>query len=64
MMVGGYTLDLYCDRFRCTTKASYYGESGEKCRVKARKEGWKVAMSKNRVLCPKCNGSSQKRSEG
>ena len=65
MMVGGYSLDLYCDEVDGADKSLvdtlghrydefphvYYGEHGSICRAAARRNGWTLGK---RVLCPKC----------
>jgi len=61
MIVGCYTLDLYCendgqypdgihsyDEFPHT----YSHENGSQCRSAARKDGWKLTQGK--AICPKC----------
>jgi hypothetical protein len=63
MIVGGYTLDLYCD---CPTHVDtykefpdqYYGERGSKCRSQARRMGWKLSWKTGIgiAICPKCSG--------
>ena len=65
MMVGGYSLDLYCDEVDGADKTvtdalghrydefphTYYGEHGSTCRRDTRRHGWTLGK---RVLCPKC----------
>jgi hypothetical protein len=65
MQVGGYTLDLYCDRINPTHEHkefphTFYGELGTKCRKAARKAGWKLQVD-GTTICPKCSGNKSKR---
>ena len=63
MIVGCYTLDLYCREAKRehkygdanevgTGKASFYGNNITKTREQARKAGWKFVGDD--VLCPAC----------
>ncbi len=67
MIVGGYTLDLYCDGDypghahgwidiedvnRGTFPVQFVGRSERECKAEARKHGWRLRNSK--VLCPMC----------
>ena len=64
MMVGGYTLDLYCDNRRDSYVEDmalhphqrfpdqYVGNSLGECKRLARQEGWLI--SAKRQLCPEC----------
>lgn len=68
MRVGGYSLDLYCDRLSIKNGEvqdehghrydefphQFYAETGQECDRQARKRGWLI--STNRTLCPKCSG--------
>lgn len=55
MIVGGYTLDLYCDGADCPirktfhvgTDAQYFAEHGTTCRKKARRAGWLLTRSRD-----------------
>lgn len=69
MIVGGYTLDLYCDNSEIKAGEvtdrhghdfqefphQFYAETGEACRRKARKQGWRLDMrGAGKAYCPKC----------
>ena len=59
MIVGSYTLDVYCDleNEAHTHKEfphEYTDEYGAKCRAKARKERW-LLLRNGKAVCPKCN---------
>lgn len=67
MIVGCYTLDLYCDvplddwRHRVNTGytrgygvAQYTGKTGSGCRVQARYDGWKLDLAAGTATCPTC----------
>ena len=64
-IVGGYTLDLYCDYpdDNMSSTQRYYhrqewtfthDESGAKARAAARRAGWKLYIDEGRALCPMC----------
>lgn len=65
MIVGGYTLDLYCDR---ESKAheykefphEYTAELGSVTRRNARRDGWVLNMKEGTAICPKCSGKGPK----
>lgn len=60
MIVGCYSLDLYCD---CENSEHEYqefpheftDEYGSKCRSAARKKGW-ILKRDYTAICPKCSG--------
>lgn len=52
MIVGGYTLDLYCDVEGCDEQADFAGHSAGDARKLARQAGWVVRLSTNECLCP------------
>jgi len=59
MIIGGYTLDLYCDQENENHEYNefpqkYYHEQGSVCRARARKAGW-VLHKDGTATCPKCN---------
>lgn len=66
MIVGGYTLHLYCDTKDCpnsrcelqgdTTIPPFVAndEHGYMCRSKARREGWRLNVFRGTCLCPDC----------
>ena len=64
MIVGGYTLNMYCDNPDCPHDGDSYwwpkefiGDRGGKCRAEARVAGWK--MDREYTLCPACNKASR-----
>lgn len=70
MIVGCYSLDLYCDNPLETyfgqgaTPIGFHGfdefphqfiaETGENCRQQARKRGWKLDLQNHKAYCPRC----------
>jgi hypothetical protein len=59
MIVGCYTLDLYCeleteDHEYKEFPHEYTDEYGSKCRSDARKSGW-ILRRDGTAICPKCN---------
>ena len=65
MIVGCYTLDLYCDNAGEYPDGiheykefprEFTDEYGSKCRKMARKEGWTLNLKDGTALCPKCSG--------
>lgn len=58
MIVGGYSLDLYCD---CISQAhrfeefphQFYAETGGNAREQARRKGWRLYPS-GHAACPEC----------
>lgn len=54
MIVGGYTLDLYCDddEERCGAQASIGGIDSASCRKKAREWGWVINDNERKCYCP------------
>lgn len=64
MIVGCYTLDLYCDVEGCTYNlragqlqpSQYTGVAGTECKRAARKDGWRFqdADDGQRAICPVC----------
>ena len=63
MIVGCYTLDLYCSKKGCTKPMPHqFTEQTEgECIREARKKGWSV--SKATQLCPACSGKEPKPEE-
>lgn len=66
MIVGCYTLDLYCDTPDCPNATCRYAGGGERappaqftaefgsvCRERARKRGWTLKRD-GRAFCPDC----------
>lgn len=63
MIVGCYTLDLYCENDRQYPDGThdfyefphqYTGETHAECNRQARKQGWKLTRDK-KAFCPKCS---------
>jgi hypothetical protein len=67
MIVGCYTLDLYCDgdpecpKSRCIKgstqnypPAQYTAENGADCRRQARRDGWILNMKEGTTVCRAC----------
>ena len=69
MIVGGYTLDLYCENIGPMVggtifdayghrydggKAQFFAESGTECRQMAYASGWILRVSKGLAYCPSC----------
>ncbi len=65
MLVGCYTLDLYCDNFKAIEHKfgdfpqQYTDEFGSACRRLAREDGWLIKSDKQ--LCPKCSNKKEKK---
>jgi hypothetical protein len=63
MITGCYILHLYCDT--CTAHNSrptgkcvpdeYTAETGQQCRQRARKQGWRLNLKKGTATCPACS---------
>ena len=63
MIVGGYTLDLYCDREACQHRndanwnpRQYTAELGSRCRSDARRDGWLLTRD-GKAYCPNCRAN-------
>lgn len=58
MIVGCYSLHLYCDIPNDSHKHRLHGEftgdTSSEARQKARNEGWKFNRDQKRVICPRC----------
>ena len=66
MIVGCYTLDLYCDgdpecKYSMTNSpgcrnmsAQFTAETGSECRRLAREDGWILNLQEQTTVCPKC----------
>lgn len=67
MIVGAYELVLYCDTEGCpmasctpnganepTPPFRTQAESGNECRMRARRLGWTLFRHTGRCLCPEC----------
>lgn len=66
MIVGCYSLHLYCDTPQCPHRPhrgpdfDAIGETGGEARDEARKAGWKIDMRQNKAYCPKCASADRK----
>ena len=71
MIVGGYSLDLYCENWavppdevtdRCGHKCredgvdSFVGHNRAECVRAARRVGWRINFAKGTAYCPLCSG--------
>lgn len=63
MIVGGYTLDLYCDHSKHAERhpdktgsldAQFVGHGAGDCRNQARAKGWRLDLYKGTAYCRKC----------
>jgi len=62
VIIGGYTLDLYCDRKDCEHAYDHEwnprqctGEHGSSCRAQARRDGWLLSRAYDGgATCPDC----------
>lgn len=59
MIVGGYSLHLYCDAKKCSSKASYDEPKEAQCFRMARGDGWKISRSDSKAYCPNCRKISR-----
>jgi DNA-directed RNA polymerase subunit RPC12/RpoP len=61
MIVGCYSLDLYCDKPNDAHEYKEFPhefneEHGSTCRAEARKKGWVLNVKDGTAICPKCSG--------
>lgn len=61
MIVGGYTLDLYCEVEGCNTHVGFGERTEVAARNAARKAGWKIKVAANECYCPRHHQSSGER---
>lgn len=58
MIVGCYSLALYCDGPGCLVRREgdgvFTAETGAECRREARKRGWRLNLRAGTALCPQC----------
>ena len=57
MIIGCYTLDLYCDNKDCYTVGmphQFTGPSAMHCYKQARAIGWIINLQKSKAYCPRC----------
>jgi len=64
MIVGCYTLDLYCDQkndkhVHGEFPHTFTAEHGSNCRSRAKRKGWILTHAGN-AICPKCSGKAPK----
>jgi hypothetical protein len=58
MIVGGYTMDLYCDAPRCTARnTDIYGSSLRDAKREARTKGWSFSRDGRECFCATHKGS-------
>jgi hypothetical protein len=64
MIVGCYSMDLYCDGSPCVTTRAYQnqftGETASECRKEARRIGWRFDLTARKAYCPACNRSNDR----
>lgn len=55
MIVGAYSLHLYCDAPCCRVKAidKYNGQTAKDCYVGARSDGWYLKLAVDKAYCPR-----------
>lgn len=61
MIVGGYTLDLYCEVQGCKTHHGFGEATDGLARKAARAAGWTVKVTANECYCPAHKRSSGER---
>lgn len=60
MIVGGYSLHLYCDNNKghrlndSSSKAEYDDIKESFCFAKAKSDGWKIDRKNGTAICPTC----------
>jgi hypothetical protein len=58
MIVGCYTLDLYCDCPECqiqeTFPQQFVGKTFQACVREAREKGWRISTNAMTAYCPQC----------
>ena len=56
--VGGYSLDLYCDRRHAVPEImeKFFGKDFHDCAREARKNGWIIHRRTRTATCPACSG--------
>lgn len=63
-IVGGYTMDLYCENEKPYPDGihpfqmfpqQFVGETRQECAREARKVGWKLNFQNYTAICPICN---------
>lgn len=66
MVIGGYSLDLYCDfpdeaykhrgsaDFPGAGCANFAAETGPLAKKLAKRAGWKIERGERRAICPSC----------
>ena len=67
MIIGGYTLDLYCDKAKIMHDPihtfdefphQFTGHTHSQCVKQARDKGW--LLGRKMDLCPKCSGKGSR----
>ena len=56
MIIGCYTLNLYCEVPECTEEMpwEYAGRTGGSCRQQARRQGWQLMLVYGVCVCLGC----------
>lgn len=66
MVIGGYSLNLYCDfpdetwahmgsaQYPGVGRRDFAAETGPEARAQAKRAGWKFERGQMRVICPSC----------
>ncbi len=52
MLVGGYTLDVYCDVPNCRGIDQGYAQTAWQCQRQLRQKGWVLNTHKGVAYCP------------
>lgn len=67
MIVGGYSLELYCDNILSKVNKheygefphQFYGNDRAEAFKEARRHGWRINAKKGTAYCPKCKGETK-----
>jgi len=66
VIVGAYTLHLYCDNTKATSHRhrefphEFVAEFGSRARANARRAGWRINKRDGEAICPKCRAKERK----
>jgi hypothetical protein len=59
MIVGGYSLDLYCDAPGCkNARTDFYGPNQTAAKQEARAKGWSFSKDRRRCFCAEHKGAN------
>ena len=69
MIVGAYTLHLYCETNGCEYARRYVngerfefvGSNASQCYREAREHGWKISLKERSAHCPECSAARGKK---